>query len=120
MKTEPGLAAVKTEHGDRELDKAAILKLSHDDWLKMGMERQGRALEHFEHRRRGRDKGGVVVIEDSDDDDALPPPVRVGDAGQGSTRDDRVKEEKPDDDNGGDDGNYSAFSQFLFLIRHIM
>ena len=60
---------------------------------------------------RGRDEGGVVVIEDSDDDDTPPPPVRVGDAGQGSTRDGRVKEEKPDDD---DDVDYSAFSQFFF------
>ena len=71
-------------------------------------------------RRWGRNEGGVVVLDDSDDDDAPPPPplVRHGDAGQGSTRDGRVKEKKADDDDngedGGDDGDYSAFSQFLF------
>ena len=105
------------EHGDVELDDKAALNWAHKDSLKMARERQCVALRRFEQRHRGRDEGGVVVIEDSDDDDAPPPPVRVGDAGQGSTRDGRVKEEKPDDDggeDGGDDGDYAAFSQFLF------
>ena len=86
------------------------------DSLKMARERQCAALQRFAQHHRGRDEEGVIVIEDSDDDDAPPPPARVGDAGQGSTRDGRVKEEKPDDggDDGGDDGDYSAFSQFLF------
>ncbi|XBI13874.1 hypothetical protein VPH35_140549 [Triticum aestivum] len=104
VKTEPGLPAVKTEHGDVELDDDAALEWARKDSLKMARERQRAALARFEQRRRGRDEGGVVVIEDSDDDDAPPPPVRVGDAGQGSTRDGRVKEEKADDD----DGDYSA------------
>ena len=78
----------------------------------MARERQCAALQRFAQRRRGRDEGGIVVIEDSDDDAASPPPTRIGDAGQGSTRDGRVKEEKSDD--GGDDDDYSTFSQFLF------
>ena len=105
---------MKTEHGEVELDDDAALEWARQDSLKMATERQRAALRRFEQRRRGRDEGGVVVIEDSDDDDAPPPPVRIGDAGQGSTRDGRVKEEKPDDDDGGDDGDYSAFSDFLF------
>ena len=104
---------MKTEHGgDVELDDDVALEWARADSLKMARERQCAALQRFAQRRRGRDEGGVIVIEDSDDDDAPPPPARVGDAGQGSTRDGRVKEEKPDD--GGDDGDYSSFSEFLF------
>ena len=110
MKTEPGLPAVKTEHGDAELDDDAALEWARKDSLKMARKRQRASLARFEQRRRGRDEGGVVVIEDSDDDDAPPPPVRVGDADQGSTRDGRVKEEKA----AADDGDYSAFSDFFF------
>ncbi|XBH79500.1 hypothetical protein VPH35_105460 [Triticum aestivum] len=43
----------------------------------------------------------------------VPPSVRHGDAGQGCTRDGRVKEEKDDDDD-GDDSDYSAFSKLFF------
>ena len=49
-------------------------------------------------------------LDDSDDDDnapPLPPP-----AGEGSNRGARVKEEKADD--GGDDGDFSAFSKFFY------
>ena len=117
MKMEPGLPAVKKEHGDVELDDDAALEWACKDSLKMARERQCAALRRFEQCHRGHDEGVVVVIEDSDDDDAPPPPFRVGNAGQGSTRNGRVKEEKADDDggeDGGDDGDYSAFSQFLF------
>ena len=116
-KTEPGLAPVKTEHGEVKLDDDAALEWARQDSIKMATERQRAALRRFEQRRRGRDEGGGVVIDDSDDDDAPPPPpVRHGDAG--SSRGARVKEEKADDgdgsEDGGDDGDYSAFSQFLF------
>ncbi|XBH58369.1 hypothetical protein VPH35_079820 [Triticum aestivum] len=107
VKTEPGLPAMKTEHND------AAPEWARKDSLKMARERQCAALRRFDQRCRGRDEGVVVVIEDSDDDDAPPPPVCVGDASQGSTRDGRVKEEKADDNDGGDDGDYSA----LFLHR---
>ena len=91
-----------------ELDDDA----ARQDSLKMARERQCAALQRFAQRRRGRDEGGVIVIEDSDNDDAPPPPACVGDAGQGSSRDGRVKEEKSD--NGGDDGDYSAFIDFFY------
>ena len=109
MKTEPGLPAVKTEHGDVELDDDAALEWARKDSLKMERECQCAALRRFEQRCRGRDEGGIAILDDNDD--ALPPPlVRHGDAGQGCTRDGRVKEEKAaDDDDGGDD-----FSAFLF------
>nr|XP_045083631.1 serine/arginine repetitive matrix protein 1-like [Aegilops tauschii subsp. strangulata] len=62
--------------------------------------------------------GAATKEESSSWKTALPPPVRVGDAGQGSTRDGRVKEEKAAADDGGedgdDDGDYSAFSDFFF------
>ena len=106
VKTEPGLPAVKTEHGDVELDDEAALEWACKDSLKMERERQCAALRRFAQRRRGRDEGGGVVIEDSDDDDDAPPPPP---AGEGSSRGARVKEEKADDE--GDDGDFSAFSK---------
>ena len=91
MKTEPGLAPVKTEpgllapvkaeHGEVELDDDAALEWARQDSLKMVRERQCPALERFAQRRRGREEGVVVIIDDSDDDDDAPPPVRQGDAG---------------------------------------
>ena len=78
----------------------------------MARERQCAALRRFAQRRRGRDEGGGVIIDDCDDDDVPPPPpVRHGDAGEGSSKGARVKEEKADD--GGNDGDYSAFSRFF-------
>ena len=78
--------------------------------LEKAKERQCAALLRFAERRRGHDEGEVVVIYDSDDDDDdAPPPVRHGDAGQGSSRDARVKEEKADDDDCGDGGDFSQF-----------
>ena len=110
MKTEPGLAPVKAEFDDDD----AALEWVRQDSIAMEKarrekekERQCAALRHFEERRHGRDEGGVVVLRDSNDDDDAPLPVRHGDAG--SSRGARVKEEKADDDNGGDD-----FSPFLF------
>ena len=118
MKTEPGLAPVKKE-------PAALVKTELDDndaaleWarrdsiamekerLEKAKERQRAALLCFAEHRRSRDEGGVVVICDSDDD--APPPVRHGDAGQGSSRGTRVKEEKADDYDGGDGGDFSPF-----------
>ena len=108
-KTEPGLAPVKTEHGEVELDDDAALEWARQDSLKMARERQCAALRRFAQRRRGRDEGGVVIIDDSDDDDDAPPPPP---AGEGSSRGARVKEEKADD--GGDDGDFSAFSKFFY------
>ena len=113
-KTEPGLAPVKTEHGEVELDDDAALEWARRDSLKMARERQCASLRRFAERRRGRDEGGVVIIDVSDDDDDAPPPPP---AGEGSSRGARVKEEKADD--GGDDGDFSAFSKF-FLTSFYM
>ena len=110
-KMEPGLAAVKTETGlagvKTELDDAAAMKWAQEDWAQLELERQCRALEEITARRRGRDEGGVVVLYNSDND--APPPVRQGDFGQGSSRGDRVKEEK-DNNDGGD------FAKFIELF----
>ena len=84
MKAEPGLPAVKTEHGEVELDDDAALEWARQDSLKMARERQCAALRRFAQRRRGRDEGGVVIINDSNDDDDAPPPPPP--AGEGSSR----------------------------------
>ena len=99
--------------GEVALDDDAALKWAREDFLRMERERRVAALRRFEQRRRGREEGGVVILDDSDDD-APPAPVRHGDAGQGCSRDGRVKEEKADGDDGGEDGDYSAFSDFFF------
>nr|BDI54675.1 receptor-like protein 12 [Triticum aestivum] len=125
---ENGAGAPRREDGARhvELDDDAALKWARKDFVRMERERQIAALRCFEQRRRGRDEGVVVVLDDSDDDDAPPPPplVRHGDAGQGSSRDGRVKEEKAaaDDgggEDGGGDGDYSAFSDFFSYICYV-
>ena len=118
LKTEPGLAAVKMEPGiaGGELDDAVALKWARDDWARMEMERQRRALEQFEARQRGRDEGGVVFLDDNDDGAPPPPPVRQGDVGQGSRRGGHVKEVKADEDDGedgGDVGDFAALSDFF-------
>ena len=51
---------------------------------------------------------GICRQPQGDGDDAPPPPP----AGEGSSRGARVKEEKADD--GGDDGDFSAFSKFFY------
>jgi hypothetical protein len=112
LKTEPGLAPVKSEHADMAaLDDEAAMKWAREDWARLEMERQRRALEEIAARRRGRDEGGFVVLEDSDDE-APPPakPVRQGDPGQGSSRDGHVKKEKEDDD-----GDYEVWAKFFDL-----
>ena len=120
MKAEPGLAAVKAEHGEVERDDDGALEWARQDSIALEKahqekekERQCAALRCFEERRRGHEEGGVVVLCDSDNDDT-PPPVRHGDAGQGSSRGDRIKEEKAAAaDDGEDGGDYAAFSDFF-------
>ena len=112
-KTEPALGPVKCEHNDEAaFDDEAAMKWAREDWARLEMERQRRALEEIAARRCGRDEGGVVVLEDSEY--VTPPPVRLGDPWQGSSS---VKKEK-DDDNSSDDGDYSdyaVFSEFFGL-----
>ena len=78
MKTEQGLAGVKTEPG---LDDAAALKWAWEDWAWLELERQRRALQEIAARRRGRDEGGVVVLDNNNDDAPLPPSARGTRAG---------------------------------------
>lgn len=113
MKTEPGLAAVKTELG---LDDATALKWAREDWAQTELERQCRAFEQFAAWRRGTDEGGVVFLHD-DSNDGAPPLVRQGDHGQGLSRGGRVKEENDNEDNGdgGDGGDFVALNTFFGL-----
>ena len=120
MKTEPGLAPMKKEPAvpvmtELDDDEVALEWARRDsiamekERLEKAKERQCAALLRFAERRRGRHEDGVVVICDSDDDDDAPPPVRHGDAGQGSSRGARIKEEKADDDDGSYGGDFSQF-----------
>ena len=83
-----------------------------DDYLRDEMVRQRRALEEIAARKRGReDKLGVVILDSDDDEDAPGPsnPPRVGDPGQGSSRD--GGRGGGDDDDGG--GDYTQFYRLL-------
>ena len=53
MKTEPGLAGVKTELG---LDDAVAMKWAREDWARLELERQSRAIVEIATRCRGRDE----------------------------------------------------------------
>ena len=88
-KTEPGLLPIKKEHTEMAADDETALKCAKADYVREQAERQRRAYEEIKARRRGRDEGNIVVL-DSDDEDAPGPsnPPRVGDPGQGCSRDD--------------------------------
>ena len=82
-KTEPGLAAVKSEH-DAALPVEATMTGARAEWGRRAMERQRSPLVVSAARRRGRDEGGVIVLKDNNDN--APPPAKTvhqGDPGQG-------------------------------------
>ena len=87
-KTEPGLLPMKKEHDAMADADETALKWAKADYVREQVERQRRAYEEIKARRRRRDEGGVVVL-DIDDEDAPGPskPPRVGDPGQGCSRD---------------------------------
>ncbi|KAE8790993.1 Cysteine-rich receptor-like protein kinase 10 [Hordeum vulgare] len=71
------------------------------------MEWQGRTLEEIASRRRGREEGNIVILDERDEE--APPPIRLGDPGQGSSKDGA-----PAGGNGDDgDGDYTAFYKLL-------
>ncbi|KAE8806339.1 Ethylene receptor 1 [Hordeum vulgare] len=74
------------------------------------MERQCRALEEIFARRRGREEGGIVILDESDEEASAP--VRLGDPGQGSSKDDAPVGGNGDDGNDGND-DYTAFYKLL-------
>ncbi|KAE8816456.1 Cysteine-rich receptor-like protein kinase 10 [Hordeum vulgare] len=104
-KTETGLLPVKREHLTMAADDdEAALKWARDDYFWGEMERQRRALEEISARRRSREEGGVFIIDESDEEASAS--VRLGDLGQGSSKDN-----SPAGDDGVDD--YTAFYKLL-------
>ena len=127
-KTEPGMeatptpVAVKQEHLDMAADDETALKWARNDYVREEMVRQRRALEEIAARRRGREEGGVVILDDSDEDAPRPSNVklhRLGDPGQGCSRDGCGVQDGGDDNDGDDDGDdddggdYTAFYSLL-------
>ncbi|KAE8778194.1 hypothetical protein D1007_48899 [Hordeum vulgare] len=80
-----------------------------DDYVREEMERRRRALEEIAARLRTREEGGVVIFDESDEE--VPVPVRLGDPGQGSSKDGAGAGNNNDD---GDD-NYTTFYKLLGL-----
>ncbi|KAE8804357.1 Cysteine-rich receptor-like protein kinase 10 [Hordeum vulgare] len=92
-------------------DNETVLKRAWDDSVREEMERQHRALEEIDARRRDREEGVVVILDDSDEEGSGPSnPVRHGDRGHGCIKDGDGAHDNYDDD--GDD-DYSNFYKLL-------
>ena len=65
------------------------------------------------HGRRNEGAEGGIVIPDRDNEEAPGPsnPPRIGDAGQGCSRDDGGMQDGGNDDD--DDGDYTRFNRLL-------
>ena len=95
-------------------DDEAVLKWVKEDYVSEQVLRQRRAYAELQVRRRGREVGDVIIL-DSDDEDEVGPssaPPRVGDPGQGCSRDNGGSGGARDD-NDDDDGDYTRFYRLL-------
>ena len=103
---------VKPEHaGMVAPDDESALKWAKEDYIREQVRRQRRAYLETQARRRA-EEGGVIVIDSDDEGEAGPSsaPPRVGDPGEGCSRD-AVGEARGDDDGGG--GDYTSFYRLL-------
>ncbi|KAE8802283.1 Cysteine-rich receptor-like protein kinase 10 [Hordeum vulgare] len=88
----------------------AALQWAREDYIEEEMERQCCALEEIAARRRGRDEGIIVILDESGEEaPALSNPIRLGDLGQGCSKDGGGVGDNDDD---GDD-DYTNFYKLL-------
>ncbi|KAM3364521.1 hypothetical protein ACQJBY_014706 [Aegilops geniculata] len=90
-------------------DDESAVKWAKEGYVREQVRRQRRAYAELQARRRGHEEGGVIVLDSDEEDEAGPSsaPPRVGDHGQGCSRDGG---EARDDDDGGD---YTRFYRLL-------
>ena len=113
-KTEPGLLLVKKEHAEMAADDETALKWAKADYVREQVLRQRWAYAELQARRPGREEGGVIVLDSDEEDEAGPSsaPPRVGDPGQGCSRDGGGTGQARDDDD-DDGGDYTRFYRLL-------
>ncbi|XBI91164.1 hypothetical protein VPH35_028556 [Triticum aestivum] len=99
-------------------DDESALKWAKEDYVREQVRRQRRAYLETQARsraevRRRAEEGGVIVIDSDDEGEARPSstPPRVGDPGQGCSRDAAGEARDDDDDDGG--GGYTRFYRLL-------
>ena len=107
---EPPLLPVKPEHLAMAAADETAMRWTREDYVREQVARQRRALEEHKahHRRPVREVDGVLYI-DSDEEEAGP--SRIGDPGQGCSRDGGGWQGEDDDDDGG--GDYTNFYKRL-------
>ena len=113
-KPEPDMLPVKPEHaGMVAPDDESALKWAKEDYIREQVRRQRRAYLETQARRRA-EEGGVIVIDSDDEGEAGPSsaPPRVGDPGEGCSRD-AAGEARDDDGGGGGGGDYTRFYRLL-------
>ena len=109
-KTEPTLLPMKKEHEAMAADKETGLKWARDDYVRQEMERQRRALKEIAARQCGREEGDVVILYKGDEEaPGSSNPPRIGDAGQGCSKDSGGMHDGADDDG----GDYTHFYRLL-------
>ena len=111
-KPEPGLFPMKPEHVEMAApDDESALKWAKEDYVREQVRRQRRAYAELQAWRCGREEGGVIVLDSDEEAEAGPSnaPPRVGDPGQGCSRDCGGSGGARDDD--GDD--YTRFYRLL-------
>ena len=98
-------------------DDETALKWAREDYVCEEMARQGRALEEIAARCCGREEGGGVILDSDEEDEAGPSsaPPRVGEPGQGCSRDGGGTQHDGDDDGDDDEdiGDYTRFYRIL-------
>ncbi|KAF7083084.1 hypothetical protein CFC21_086902 [Triticum aestivum] len=95
-------------------DDKSALKWAKEDYVRKRVRRQRRAYLETQPRSRA-EEGGVIVIDNGDEGEAGPSsaPPRVGDPGQGCSRDAAGRARDDDEDGGGGSGDYTRFYRLL-------
>ncbi|SPT18010.1 unnamed protein product [Triticum aestivum] len=101
------------------LDGESAVKWAKEDYVREQVRRQRRASAELQARRRGRGEGGVIVLDSDEEDEGGPSsaPPRVGDHGQGCSRDGggTCEARDDDDDDDGDGDDYTRFYKLLCM-----
>ena len=115
-KTEPGLLPVRKEHAEMAAANETTLRWAKADYVCQQVARQRLVYARIKARRRGGEEGGVVVLDNNEEDaPGTSNPPRVGDPGQGCSRDDGGSGGTQGDDDDGGGGDYTQFWRLLIM-----
>jgi hypothetical protein len=117
VRPKPEPEPVKPEHLAMAAADETAMRWAREDYVREQVARQRRALEELKARQRRpvREVDGVLVLDSDDEEEAGP--SRVGDPGQGCSRDGGGWQDDEDedafDDDDDDDGDYTTFYKRL-------